>query len=75
VRLDMLLEILRSLEGFATKVALVRLEWDVHTNVRGDVITLDGRGPAVAPLACEVQVVGALAAYMTFANVVLLHSG
>jgi hypothetical protein len=75
VRLDVLLEILGSLEGFATEVALVWLERNVHSNVRGDVITLDSRGPAVAPLACEIQIVGALAADVAFANVVLLYCG
>jgi hypothetical protein len=71
VGLDVLLEILRSLEGFAAKVALVGLERDVHANVRSDVITLDSRCAAIAPLTSEVQVVGALAADMALADVVI----
>lgn len=38
--LDMLLEILRTLEGLATELALVRLERDMDTDMRGDVVTL-----------------------------------
>jgi hypothetical protein len=39
--------------------------------VRGDVIALDRGSTAVAPLAGEVQVVGALAANMALTDVVL----
>jgi hypothetical protein len=39
--------------------------------VRGDVVTLDGGGAAVAPLAGQVQVVCALATDMALADVVL----
>jgi len=42
VSLDVLLEILRSLESLATEVALMRLEGNVDTNMRCDVIALDG---------------------------------
>ena len=69
----MLLEILGTLEGLAAELAFVRLERDVDTNVRGDVITLDGGGAARVPLASEVQVVGALAADMALTDVVLVH--
>ena len=69
--LDVLLEILGALERLATKVAFVRLQGNVNTNMRGDVITLDGGSTAVAPLACQVQIVGALAANVTFTNVIL----
>ena len=69
--LDVLLQVLRALEGLAAKVALVRLERDVHADVRGDVVSLDGRRPAVAPLAGEVEIVGALAPDMALAHVVL----
>jgi hypothetical protein len=70
--LDVFLQILGPLEGLATEVALVRLQRDMHTNVGGDVVTLDGGGVAVAPLASQVQVVGALAADMALADVFLL---
>ena len=46
VSLDVLLKILRSLEGFATEVALMRLEGNVDSDMRGDVITLDGGNAA-----------------------------
>jgi hypothetical protein len=62
---------LRSLECLAAKFAFVRLERDVHTNMGGDVVTLDGGGTALAPGAGEVQVVGRLAADMSLADVVL----
>ena len=71
VGLDVLLQILRALESFAAEVALMRLQWHVNTDVRSNVITLDRGGAAVAPLAGQVQVVGALAANMTFTNVIL----
>jgi hypothetical protein len=71
VGLDMLLEILGPLESFAAEVTLVWLQRNMHTNVRGDMITLDSRGPAVTPLASEVQVVGALAADMALTDVIL----
>ena len=67
----MLLEILRTFERLAAEVAFVRLERNVNTDVRSDVITLDCGSAAVAPLARQVQVVGALAPNVTFANVIL----
>lgn len=70
--LDVLLQILRPLESLTTKVALVRLQRDVNTNVRRDVVTLYSRSTAVTPLAGQVQVVGALATNMAFADVVLI---
>jgi hypothetical protein len=44
--LDVLLEILRPLEGLATELALVRLERNVNANVRSNVVTLDSGGAA-----------------------------
>lgn len=67
----MLLEILRALECFATEVTLVRLQGYVNANVRGDVVTLDGGGATCAPLAGQVEVVGALATDVAFADVIL----
>ena len=69
--LDVLLEILGALEGLAAEVALVRLQGHVNTDVRGNVVTLNGCCAAVAPLARQVEVVGALAANVTLTNVVL----
>lgn len=72
--LDVFLQILGPLEGLATEVALVRLQGDMHANVGGDVVTLDGGGVAVTPLASQVQVVSALAADMALADVFLLRA-
>lgn len=67
----MLLQVLGAFEGLATKLTFVRLEGDVHTDVRSDVIPLDGGGAARVPLAGEAQVVCAFAANMALANVFL----
>jgi hypothetical protein len=69
VGLDMFLEVLGTLEGLAAEITLVRFERDMHSNVRGDVIPLDGGGATAAPLARQVEVVGALATDMAFADV------
>jgi hypothetical protein len=71
MRLDVLLQILRTLEGLAAKVALVRLEWHMNAYVRRDVVSLDSSGPALVPPADEVQIVGALAPNMLLADVLL----
>lgn len=65
--LDMLLQVLRSLETLAAEFALVRLQRHMDADMGGDVVSLDGGGTARIPLAGEVQVVGALAAHMTLA--------
>lgn len=75
VCLYVFLEILRALECLSTKVTFVRLERDVDSNVRGDVVALDGGGPAGTPLTGEVEVVGALAADMSLADVILKVQG
>lgn len=49
--LHMLFQILRALEGLPAEFALVRLERNVDTDMRGDVVALDGCGPAGAPCA------------------------
>ena len=69
--LHVLLQVLRTLEGFAAKVAFVRLQRDMHANVRSNVIALHSGGPAVAPLAGEVEIVGALATNVSLAHMVL----
>jgi hypothetical protein len=74
VRLDVLLQVLWAFEGLPTKVALMRLQRDMDADVRRDVISLDGSSTAVAPTASEVQVVCALATYMSLADVVLAPS-
>jgi hypothetical protein len=67
----MLLQILRALERLAAEVTLVWFEWDVDSDVGGDVVALDGGGAACAPLAGQVEVVGALATDVSLADVVL----
>lgn len=68
---DMLLEILGPFERLAAKVALVRLERDMDTDVRGDVVPLDGGRTTTAPLAGQVEVIGALAADVTLTHMFL----
>ena len=71
MRLDVFLEILRTLEGLATELALVWLQGNMDTDVGGDVVTLDGGGAALAPGAGQVEVVGGLAADMALADMLL----
>jgi hypothetical protein len=67
----MLLEILWALEGLATEIALVRLQRHVNANVRGGVVTLEGFGATFTPLTGQIEVVGALAADVALAHVIL----
>lgn len=69
--LDMLLQVLWALEGLAAKVTLVWLEGHMDTNMRGDMVSLDGGRTTATPLAGQVEVVGALAANMAFTDVFL----
>lgn len=70
--LDVLLKILWPLERLAAEIALVGLQRHMNTDVRRDVVTLDSSRAALVPLARQVEVVGALAANMTLADVVLI---
>lgn len=69
--LDVLLEVLGTLERLPAGRALVRFEGDMHADMRCDVISLDRRGLTVAPLAGQVQVVGAFPTDMALADVFL----
>jgi len=69
--LDVLLEILRPLEGLAAEVAFVRLEWHVDAYMRSDVVALDSSSAASAPCTGQVEVVGALAPNVAFTHMVL----
>lgn len=71
VGLDVFLQVLRTLEALAAKVALVRLQRNVDADVRGNVIAFHGRGAARAPEALEVEVVCRLATDVRLADVVL----
>lgn len=69
--LDVFLQVLRTLEGLATKVTLVRLQRDVDPDMRGDVVTLDDSSAATAPFAGQVEVVGTLTANMALTHMFL----
>lgn len=69
--LDMLLQVLRTLERFPTKIALVRLERDVDSDMRCNMIALDGGCATASPLTGQVEVVSTLAPDMTFTNMLL----
>ena len=69
--LDMFLQILWSLEGLATEFTLVRFERNVDSNVRGNVVALDGGGSALAPCARQVEVVGRFSADVSFTYMLL----
>lgn len=71
VGLDMLLQVLRTLEGLAAEFASVRLERNVDADVRGDVVALDDCNMAVGPTTSQVEVVGTLATDMPLANMFL----
>ena len=69
--LDMLLQVLRTLEGLPTEVTFVRLQRHMDADMGGDVVALNGGGVAVSPLTRQVEVIGTLAAYVTLADVFL----
>lgn len=68
VGLNVLLQVLRTLEGLSAEITLVWLERDVDSNVGGDVVALDGSGTARVPATSEVQVVGALSSDVLLAD-------
>jgi hypothetical protein len=67
--LDMFLQVLRTLEGLTTEVTFVRLQWNVNSDVRSNMVTFHGGGAALIPATCEIEVVGALATNVLLANV------
>ncbi len=71
VGLDMLLQVLRTLECLATEIASMRLERNVDADVRGDVVAFDDGNMAIGPTTGQVEVVGTLATNMPLANMVL----
>lgn len=75
MRLDVLLQVLGALEGLATEVALVRLQRNMDANMRRDVVALDSCGAARVPLAGQIQVVGALSAHMSLADMIVESLG
>ena len=71
VSLDMLLQVLRTLEGLSTEVTFVGLQGNVNTNMRSDVIPFDGCGPTASPRTSQIQIVRTLTSDMTFTNMFL----
>jgi hypothetical protein len=71
VRLDVFLEILWTLEGLAAELALMRLQGHVDADVRRDVVSLHRRRTTATPLTRQVEIVGALATDVAFADMVL----
>ncbi len=69
--LDMLFEILRPLEGLSAEIASMRLQGHMDTNVRGDVVAFHNINAATTPCTGEVEIVGALATNVSFADMVL----
>lgn len=69
--LDVLLQILGTLERLAAELALVRLQRHMDTDMGSDVVPLDSGSAARVPLACQVQVVGALATNMALTDVLV----
>lgn len=67
----MLLKILWALEGLSAEFTSMRFQWDVDSNMGGDVIALDNGDMAVAPCALQVEIVGALPPNVTVANMFL----
>lgn len=70
--LDMLLQVLGALEGLSTEATLVRLEWDVDSNVGGNVVALDRASVAPLPATDEIQVVSALPSDMSLTEMLLM---
>lgn len=69
--LDMLFEILGTLERLAAGWAFMRFERDMDSDMRGDMVPFDGRGFTVTPLAGQIEVVSALPTDMALADVFL----
>jgi hypothetical protein len=67
----MFLEILRTLESFATELAFMRFQRNMDSNVGGDMIAFDSCGTAATPLTSQIEVVGTFSTDMSFADVLL----
>ena len=69
--LDMLLQVLGTLEGLPAEITFVRLERNVYSNVGSDMVALDSGGTARVPSTGKVQVVGTLSSDMFLADMLL----
>ena len=68
---DMLLQVLRPLEGLATEVASMRLQRDMDSDMRGDVVAFHNGDATVAPRTLKVEIVSTFATNVLFADMVL----
>lgn len=71
MRLHVLLQILRTFECLPTKVTLMRLERDMDSDMRSNMIALDGCRATAPPLTCQVEIIGTLPTDMALADVFL----
>jgi len=71
MRLDMVLQLLRTFECLAAELTFVRPHRYMHTDMRDDAVTRDGGGATTFPLTLQLEIVCALASDMTLADVVL----
>ena len=71
VGLDMFLQVLRTLEGLPAKLATMRFERNVDTDVGRNMVPLDNRNVAVGPSTLQVEVVCALTADVVLADMFL----
>lgn len=69
--LDMLLQILGTLEALGAERAAVRLKGDVNPDMGGNVISFDGNDIAAVPATLQAQVVGALSSDVSLTKMVL----
>lgn len=67
----MLLQVLGALERLATELALVRLEGNMNSDMRSNMVALHSSGATRVPVACEIQIVCALTTNMALTDVVL----
>lgn len=72
--LDMLLQILWTLERLVAKLAFVWLKRYMYSHMGSDVISFDGSDATQSPLTGKIEVVGGLATDMLFANMILMWS-
>jgi hypothetical protein len=69
--LDMLLQVLRTLECLSAEVAFMWFQWNMDTDVGRDVVTLDRGSAAGIPSTGQIQVVCAFPSNMLLTDMVL----
>lgn len=71
VRLDVFLQILWPFERLSTKLASMRFQWHMDTNMGGDVIPLNDLDLTIPPCTDKIEIVCTLATDVRLANVIL----